>query len=101
MTEVDFVTVLVLVVVADVIERNNLSEVELIHITHMVCDDINHHPDVFLVASFDQFVEFFSSTKVLVDFIEVAGPVSVISTRSVSNNRRDPDSIEAHSLDIV
>jgi len=67
----------------------------------MVGNDINHDQDVLFMASVDEFDEFFRSTKVLVDLIEVAGPVSVISTRGVGNDWRDPDSVESHTLNVV
>ena len=67
----------------------------------MVGDNIDHNPDVFLMASVNELDEFFRSTEVLVDLIEVAGPVSVISTRSVGDDWGDPDSVESHTLNVV
>jgi len=67
----------------------------------MVGNNIDHDPDVFLMASVNQLDEFFRSTEVLVDLIEVAGPISVVATGSVGDDWRDPDSVESHTLNVV
>jgi len=76
----------ILVVVAGVVERNNSGVVPVINISNVVGNDVNHDPHVSLVASTDEFLELFSCAELFVDLIEVAGPVAMISSLSVSNN---------------
>jgi len=91
----------VVVVVFRLVEGDDSSVVPVIYITNVVGHNINHHPDVLFMANSDEFLEFFSSTEVLVDLIEIAGPVSVVTVGSVGDNRGDPNGIEAHTLDVV
>jgi len=83
---VDVIAVSIFVVVASVIERSDGAVVSVINISDVVGNNINHNPDVSLMASSDEFLELFSSAELFVDLIEVAGPVAMISSLGVSNN---------------
>lgn len=76
----------VVVVVLWLVEWHDAGVVPVVDVAHVVGDDVDHDPDVAVVADLDELLEFFSSTEVLVDLVQVAG---------------DPDSIEAHVLDVV
>jgi len=67
----------------------------------MVRNDINHDPDIFFVASFNQVLEVISSTKIGIDFINIGSSVTVVVTRHIGWDRRDPNSIESHTLDVI
>jgi len=83
---VDVIAVGVFVVVAGVIERNNVAVVSVINVSDVVGNNINHNPDVSLMASLDEFLQLFSSAELFVNLIEVFGPVAMISSLGVSNN---------------
>jgi len=40
-------------------------------------------------------------TVVFVDFLPVGGPVSMVTRFDIFDNRRDPNGIETHTLDVV
>jgi len=67
----------------------------------VVGNDVNHHPDIFLVGSFDEVLQVVGTTEVGVDLLPVASPVSVITIVKIVDDRRDPDGIEAHTLNVV
>jgi hypothetical protein len=48
-----------------------------------------------------KFFEVLFTAEVLVELIDIPPPIPMVTTIVVINNRRDPDRIEAHTLDIV
>ena len=67
----------------------------------MISNDIKHHPDVTLVARADQIVQLLLGTEVLIDTLPIEGAITMVVSFSIVRNWRDPDGIEAHTLDIV
>jgi len=98
---IDVSAVRVLVIVASIIEGNNGGVVPVVDVSNVVSNDINHNPDVSFMADSDEFFKFLSGAKLFIDLIEVADPVAVVSSFSVSYDWGDPDSIEAHILNVV
>jgi len=91
-----------IVVVVNAVEGDELVVPAIgLGVTHVVADDIDHkiHATVFEgVVQVDKVIK---STKVFIDSSDILGPVAMIALVSVLNNRTDPDSIEAHALDVV
>lgn len=67
----------------------------------VVSNNINHDINASGMSSIDKVFEILLSTVVLIDFLPVGGPVAMITWLNVFDNRRDPDSIESHTLDVV
>jgi len=67
----------------------------------MVCDNVDHHPDTLVMGSTYQCFEVILGSEVMVHFFPVSGPVAVVSTVVVFNDGGDPNSVEAHSFDVV
>ena len=92
----------VLVVVLGLVEWVNDAEVEVAwNITNVVSYDINHDPHILGMHSSYQILEILLSTKFRIELIEVLLPVAVVSLRGVLRDWRDPDSIKAHTLDVI
>jgi hypothetical protein len=97
---VPVVDLAVTVVVVWLVEGGNLSVI-LTNRGNVISDNIDHNPDTFLVCGGNQVLEVLSWTKVAVGLVPVAGPVSVVATITVIDGRWDPNSIEAHALNVV
>jgi len=69
--------------------------------THVISNNINHDPDVLIVASFNEILEIIGGTKVRIDFINIGGSVTMIVSWHIGNDRRDPNSIKSHTFDVV
>lgn len=68
----------------------------------MIGDNIKHDPDAFLVASIHEILKVLLSSKVLIDLLPITSTISVVIFRPfVIGNRRNPDGVEAHTLDVV
>ena len=67
----------------------------------MVRNDIKHDPDVPCVASVDQALEVIVCAEVLIDFLPVKSSIAVVISLGIVRDRRYPDSVEAHTLDVV
>lgn len=67
------------------VERVNLSEI-VTDRGNMVCDDVNHHPNVSLVAFVNEILQSLFITEVLVDLLPVSSPVAMIASIKVVNN---------------
>lgn len=67
----------------------------------MICHDVEHYVDVSIVAGFHKAVEVCFGSKIGVQLLPVAGPVAVISSFPVVNVWRYPNSIKAHTLNII
>ena len=94
------VDIAVIVIVVALIKRVELTEV-ITDRSAVVGDDVNHHPDISLMGSLDEILQVIGTTEIGVDLLPVASPVSVITTVEIIDDRRDPDGIETHTLDIV
>jgi hypothetical protein len=94
------VDITVWVIVLTLIEGVNLTEV-ITDGSWVVGNDVNHHPNTFWVGSFNQVLEVWFRAEVRVDTIPVLSPVAVVATVEVIDDRRDPNSIKSHSLDVV
>ena len=55
-----------LVIIGWVVERSNLKEIHF-YVSHVVSDDVEHHPDIFFMAGLDQLTQFFISSERRVD----------------------------------
>lgn len=72
------VDVTVRVVVLAMIERVDLTKI-IANWSHMISDDIDHHPDALGVGSVDQCLEVFRGAEVLIDLFPVGSPVAVVA----------------------
>ena len=72
-----------------------------IEVTHVVTNHIYHHQDVPFVASVDEILEILLRPEIIIEFVEISTPVSVVSSISIVDNGGDPDGIESHALYIV
>lgn len=81
--------------------EGNIFRVVLISVTHVITDDVDHNPDISLVTSVDKRLETISTTEFGVDFSHVLSSVTVECVGIVIRDRRNPDSIEAHTKDVV
>ena len=94
------VDITIRVIVVSLVEGVKLTEIVSNRST-VVSDNIDHHPDVLGVSGIDKSLQVISGTEVCVNTIPVSGPVAVIATIEVIDNWGDPDSIEAHTLDVI
>lgn len=69
--------------------------------SHVIGNNINHNPDSFGVGGVNEVFKLLSSAEVRVDLVPVFSPVAMVSTRRVSHNRRNPNSVKSHSSDVV
>lgn len=99
-TEISIRDNAVRVIVIRRVERNVLRVV-LISVTHMVSNNIDHNPDVSLVASINKGSETTFTTEVTVDFSHVLSSITVESIRIIIGNRGDPNSVETQICNIV
>lgn len=67
----------------------------------MIGHNVNHHPDVPLVAGSNKILEVLLGSEILVELIDIPAPISMIATITVINDGTDPDGIEPHALDVV
>ena len=88
------------VVVLAVVEWVDFAEI-VANWSHVVGDDVDHHPDVLGVGSIYKSLEVFCSAKVLVNLFPVGGPVAVVAWLQVLDDWRDPNGVESHTLDVV
>jgi hypothetical protein len=88
------------VVVAGIVEGSVDSEI-CIEVAHVIGDDVYHDEDASFVTGINQIDEIFFGAEVVVEFVNVSGPISVISSVAVVDDRGNPDGIEAHAVDIV
>ena len=94
------VNVTVVVIVLRLVQRVNLAEIKADG-SRVVGNNIDHHIDVTSMAFLHKLLKVILTSEVTVDLLPVASPVAVISTIEVINDGRDPDGIEAHTLDVV
>ena len=90
-------------VVLLLIERYNLRKVAVGQRTYMVMHNVDHDPDVHGVGFLYQPYKSFFSAKSGLDLFKVLGEVSMVACRigNVLDDRRNPDGIESHLLDVV
>lgn len=81
--------------------EGNIFRVVLIGVTHVVSNNINHNPDISLVACINKRFKTISTTKMAVYFSHVLGSITMELVGVVIRNRRDPNSIETHTLNVV
>ena len=74
----------------------------------VIRNDVNHDPNLFLVSCLDEGFEVLWSAEIAIQFRPVFGPVSmvaytelVVGIVDVFNDWRDPNCIEAHTLDVI
>lgn len=79
----------------------NILCVDLISVAHVVSDNINHHPDVSSMGSFNESFQTSFITKVFVNLCEVLCSISVVLIRVIIRNRGDPNCIETEILNVV
>lgn len=87
------------VVVTSIVERDILSVV-LVGVSHMISNDINHNPDVLCMASINKRLQGRFTSEMFIDLSHVFSSISVELIWIVIRNRRDPNSIETHVLDV-
>ena len=67
----------------------------------MVCNNVYHDPHVFIVSGLYEILQVIRGAEVGVGFLPVCGPVSMVAAVDVVDNRRDPDGVETHALNVV
>ena len=88
------------VVVRRLIEGCN-KLILLINPCYVVGNDVQHYPDSLLVSSIDHVFKTLLVSKVRVNLVPIECAVSMIVVSIVLWDRRDPNSIESHSLDVI
>lgn len=68
---------------------------------YMVSNNINHHPDVFSVASVHESLQVIFGSKSVVNVVNISCPIAVVSTIVIVNNGRYPNSIKSHVLYVI
>lgn len=86
-------------VVAGAVEGVDLAEI-VADRSDVVGNHIEHDPHAGVVVGLNEFLEIGDGTEVGVDVVPLSGPISVIASWVVDWDWRDPDSIEAHALDV-
>ena len=74
-------------VVFSLIEWIDVREVGVGVVARVVGDDIQHDPDVTVMASLDQIMEIFFAAEVLIDFLPVKRTISVVVGLSIVRDR--------------
>ena len=87
-------------IVAGVVERRVHSEVG-VQVAHMVAYHVHHYPNSSLMARAYKINEILLAAEVVVQFLQISSPISMIPSVSVIDDWRNPDRVEAHSLNIV
>lgn len=90
----------VVVIVFSSVERHIFSEID-IRITHVISDNINHHPDVSSMTSRDERLEMFFTTEERVNLGHVLSSIAMIVIGVVIRDGGDPNGIETQILDVV
>lgn len=88
------------VVMTWVVERCVYAEI-CIKISHVIRNDVDHDKNVPLMASIDKIYKIFLGAEVIIEFVQIPTPISMVSSISIIDDRRDPYSIEAHTLNII
>jgi hypothetical protein len=83
---VPIVDVTVSMIVFSSIERINLAVV-MLDGSNVISDNVDHHPDAHLVSGIHQVLELLLSSKVIIDLLPVAGPVPMVTSITVVNDR--------------
>ena len=74
---------------------------------HVIRDDINHQIHATRMKSVDKVLEVRGRAKAVIERIDLLSPVAMVAvavdgrTFYVLHDRRDPDSREAHVLDVI
>ena len=88
------------VIMTWVVERCIYAEI-CIKVSHMISNDVDHDKNVPLMASIDKIYKILLGAEVIIKFVQISAPISMVSSIPIINDRRDPYSIEAHTLNIV
>lgn len=72
-----------------------------IKVSHMISNDINHDPNASFVTGTNEINKILLTSKSIVELIYISAPITMISSISIIDYRRDPDGIKAHSLNII
>ena len=75
--------------------------ISLINICNMVADNIKHHPNTFLMCRIDHTNQRLVVSEVGVYFVPVKSSIAMVVLPVVLGDRRNPNSIETHALDVV
>lgn len=67
----------------------------------MVCDNVDHDPNSLGVGGVDESLEVALRAEVRVYSLPIASPVSMVSAINVVDDWRDPNSVEAHALNVI
>ena len=67
----------------------------------MVGNDIEHDPNVTIMARFNQISQFLGRSKVLIDLFPIKCSIAMIIGLGIFRNWGDPDRIKTHSRDVI
>lgn len=87
-------------VVLSLVERVDLGVISSDG-ANVVSNNINHNIDASSMGSIDEVDKVLLRSVVLIDFLPVGGPISVVTRLDILDNRGDPNSIESHALNVV
>jgi hypothetical protein len=79
----------------------DIAEVGVSVISRMVRDNIKHDPDVFTVSSLYKTFKLICCSEMFVDLFPVESSITMVVRLGIMRNRRNPDSIKTHSLNVV
>lgn len=67
----------------------------------MIGDNIQHDPNIHAVCRTDQALEFLTRAEVLIHLLPIQSTIAVVIRLGIMWYGRYPNSIEAHTLDVV
>lgn len=88
------------VIVLSLVQWVNLRKVHT-DWSDVVGNNINHHPNTLFVGLFNEVLEVLFGTEVGINLLPVSAPVTMVTWLQIVDNWRNPDSIKAHTFDIV
>ena len=88
------------VVVVGRVEGHVLSVI-FVQVAHMITHNINHNPNIPLMASINKINKILLGAKIAIQLINIPAPMPMIAAIPIINNRTDPNSIKSHSLNII
>jgi len=95
-------TALTIMIVIDTVERDEfIIPSILLGVTHMISNNIDHKVHITILEGIVEADEITQSAKILINSSDILSPIAMITLISVLDDRANPDSIKAHTLNIV
>lgn len=87
-------------IVRRIVKRSNFVVIS-INISNMVGNYIKHHPNSHRLSCCNHVLKILLVSEIWIDFVPIKCCITMIVITIVFRNRRDPDSVKTHSLDIT